>query len=240
MTQNTRTNVYIGAIYRCSLEDEERIERYNTPKEGAEWVYNQQISRATIRAIANKITVNISGGQLSAYGYVWKIDDDDLPGEMWKEVPDYLIDGHKNVFASSEGRIKRRNFISYGYVRKNENYKVIGIGRDQYLVQRLVAFAFLPNFYGLPLVEHKDDNKLNNRLYNLKWSTYSDNGKNAFKTGAQKFNKVLNQYDLNDNFIEQFNSAEDVKRKYGYDPTCIHDCCKGKTKKSYNFKWKYV
>ena len=39
-------------------------------------------------------------------------------------------------------------------------------------VHGLVAELFLPNYYGEPTVDHKDQNKLNNSLYNLKWETH--------------------------------------------------------------------
>jgi len=38
-------------------------------------------------------------------------------------------------------------------------------------IHRLMGQLFLPNFENLPTVEHKDKNKFNNSLFNLKWET---------------------------------------------------------------------
>lgn len=44
-----------------------------------------------------------------------------------------------------------------------------------FYAHRLVALHFIPNPNDLPVVNHIDGNKLNNKIDNLEWTTYSDN-----------------------------------------------------------------
>lgn len=69
------------------------------------------------------------------------------------------------------------------YLCKNSKRKAL-------TVHRLVAKAFIPNPSDLPEVNHKDGDKLNNRVSNLEWSSISDNRKHAYDTGLQP-NKVF-------------------------------------------------
>lgn len=98
---------------------------------------------------------------------------------MIKDYPKYEI--------SNKGRVKNieLNKLVNPYVRNY--YMCVGLYKDrkQYKIEvhRLVAIEFLENKKGLPLVNHKDGNKLNNNLENLEWSTSSQNTKHAHENG---------------------------------------------------------
>ena len=57
-------------------------------------------------------------------------------------------------------------------------YPTVGLWLDDKVqtktVHRLMGELFLPNFKGLPTINHKDRNRSNNSLYNLEWATYRD------------------------------------------------------------------
>lgn len=54
------------------------------------------------------------------------------------------------------------------------------------LAHRLVAEYFLNNLEKLPVVNHKDGNKLNNNVNNLEWVTYSENNLHAYNNGLKE------------------------------------------------------
>jgi predicted transcriptional regulator len=96
------------------------------------------------------------------------------------------IPGFRYYSASKTGRIYSHLTQKYlkpvpdkwGYYRvtvKDDNGKW-----SKKTIHRLVAFAFLPNPEGFPVVHHIDDCKTNNCLDNLEWCTYSHNNRMDF------------------------------------------------------------
>lgn len=58
--------------------------------------------------------------------------------------------------------------------------------RSNFLVHRLVAFAFVPNPKSLPHVNHINGVKWDNRAINLEWTDRSGNIRHAIKTGLKR------------------------------------------------------
>ena len=69
----------------------------------------------------------------------------------------------------------------YRYYRLSLNNE-----KKMFYAHRLVAEHFLENFNNLPIVNHKDGNKLNNEVSNLEWVSYSDNAQYAHAIGLVK------------------------------------------------------
>jgi group I intron endonuclease len=53
----------------------------------------------------------------------------------------------------------------------------------------------------------------------------------------KRFEKII-QYDMNGNFIKEWNSSKEAAKFYNKNPTCISHCIRGKVKSSIGFIWK--
>lgn len=112
-----------------------------------------------------------------------------LPKQIWKD-----IEGYKGLYqVSNTGRVRSLNYLHTGKTKvmkqgtNKGGYKVIGLHRNGkrkvHSVHRLVALAFIPNPNNYPFINHKDENKTNNAVWNLEWCTpkYNSNYGNCRK-----------------------------------------------------------
>jgi len=72
---------------------------------------------------------------------------------------------------------------------------------------------------------------------------FGNKGKNLSPTHREKAArnryKPILQYSLQSEFIREWDSATTVSSLKGWNRANIHDCCRGKQKTSYGYKWKY-
>lgn len=176
--------------------------------------------------------------------------------EEWKDIPNY--EGLYQV--SNLGRVKSlekidalghrlkekilKPQINRGYYRVNLYKNSI---QKNYRVHRLVWEAFngqIPKGYE---VNHINEIKSDNRLSNLNLMTHKENVN--FGTRNERAGKVLKnrkdqsklvlQYDLQDNFVKEYPSAHQAERELGFAQRHICECCNGKLKTAYGYKWRY-
>lgn len=174
--------------------------------------------------------------------------------EEWRDIYGfeglYLISSLGNV--KSIERVKRNNA---GIQRVDERLRVLTPDKDGYLrvclskdglhylksVHRLVAEAFIPNPFNLPVVNHKNENKHDNRVENLEWCTVQYNtlyGTGRIKS-AMKQGRSVEQLDLNGNVIEEFYSMGYAERATGIPQPNIHKVCIGARKTAGGYKWRH-
>lgn len=97
----------------------------------------------------------------------------------WKAIP-----GFAGYEASTSGEIrnaKTKRIIKTEAQRKN--YRFINIADCMQPVHRLVALTFVPAVEGKRYVNHKNNDKRDNRAENLEWVTNSENVKQAVAEG---------------------------------------------------------
>lgn len=162
-----------------------------------------------------------------------------MENEKWVKIDnfDYYISNYGNV-KNKDGKLRKLKMDRYGYL-------TIGLwknGKAKYFtVHRLVAIHFIENPENKPQVNHIDGNKLNNNINNLEWNTAGENTYHAYKNNLIKhYNRKINQYDLDGNFIKTWDSAKDVEIKTNIHNSAICNCCKNKRKTAGGYIWKYV
>ena len=121
----------------------------------------------------------------------------DLPGEIWREVPGF----NTILMVSNYARVMKlpRHWSPEKAILKQINYGggylaiSISVNRIQLklLVHRLVALAFLSNEENKPFIDHIDNNKHNNISTNLHWVTHKENMNNPLTKAKRpkRYNK---------------------------------------------------
>ena len=126
----------------------------------------------------------------------------------------YTISNLGIVRSLLTGKIMKPYVTKFGYARVNLR---IAHSRDykSYFVHRLVASAFLENKDNLAEVNHKDCNRLNNKVDNLEWMSKEDNIRYSFTHGNASNKGLKNpnaKLDLND--IKAIRSLKATNRFY--------------------------
>lgn len=100
--------------------------------------------------------------------------------EIWKKINSDIIDDRYII--SNTGKVKD-TITGFEYISKSKKhnlYIVLNLKckdgkRKRFLLHRLVASTFIPNFNNYPIVNHIDENRQNNCVENLEWCTQKHN-----------------------------------------------------------------
>ena len=89
--------------------------------------------------------------------------------EIFKEIPGTFTEA--SYYISNRGKVLSfcRNSFKFLKPDISTGYKRVKINKENRLIHRLVAEAFIPNPENKAEVHHKDKNPHNNRAENLMW-----------------------------------------------------------------------
>lgn len=184
--------------------------------------------------------------------------------EIWRDVPGYeglyMVSNLGRVMSLLSGKKKILQLL------RDKNYYFVRLrkgGAAKCLrVHRLVAETFIDNPNNYPVVNHINWDKLDNRVENLEWCTYSYNNwyvqgnKTKYEDVLRNKNRVKKKRDYlqrkaNQNSYGQrrimcvetgkiYDSISDAGRDCGVDRTGITSALIGRQRTSGGFHWKYV
>lgn len=188
---------------------------------------------------------------------------EDLPNEIWKQTR------FVNYVVSNYGRVKRLAHVSipesndpHAHHRTYcEKMIKLATNRCGYLfhrfsinghlvhgyVHQLVAEAFIPNPQNLPFINHKNENKSDNRVYNLEWCTAKFNSnygtcqqRRAVSIMKMRRERVVDvdQYDKNGNYITSFHTKGELDDA-GFVVKTVLRCCSKEQETSHGFVWRF-
>lgn len=108
----------------------------------------------------------------------------------WKKLKrnnNYSINENGEVRNDVTGTIKK------AYINKQNGYYMVDLYENnkstKVTIHRLLAETFIPNPDNKPCVDHKDGNRQNNALSNLRWATFTDNN-SRFNTIGVRSEKI--------------------------------------------------
>lgn len=184
--------------------------------------------------------------------FIMDFTKEELANEEWRDIAGY--EGKYQV--SSLGRMRsfarfsapriiapRRD--AYGYMM----YSLFNNGkRIIKKAHRLVGVTFIPNGYNLPEINHKDEDKTNNRVSNLEWCSHLYNSRYGTKIPRLSFYAMyqghclrkIRQYSLEGAFIKEHISSRMAERETGVKHQNIIEVCKGAQRQAKGYLWCYA
>lgn len=187
-----------------------------------------------------------------------------LKGERWKPLRGY----EKEYRISNYGRLLTlpRNGIpntKICMVNLSGRYWRVGLRKNDrrhyFSVHRLVAETFIPNPDNLPQVDHINNNRMDNRVANLRWTTAKQNRNNPltviehhkamFRLRKNEHCRRVIKMSMSGEVLDIYQSVRDAARITGIDRANIRAAALGKKKWVRNhwatvrsaggFRWKF-
>lgn len=165
--------------------------------------------------------------------------------EEWQDIAGY--EGLYQV--SNLGRVKSLNYGRTGKEKilspgNNWGYQMVSLYkngiRKQFKIHRLVAETFIPNPDNFSQINHRDENRKNNRVNNLEWCSvqYNLTYNNRHIKATRKLAKKIGCF-KDGKLIKVYDAVRDVK-KAGFHDGNVCSALKGRRKSAGGYHWQYL
>jgi hypothetical protein len=155
-----------------------------------------------------------------------------------------LIPNFSRYTITKDGVI--RNLKGHIMSQHNNGYMETKLMRDSdnkrttCQIHRLVASTYIPNPNNLPQVNHKNGDRMDNRIDNLEWITRKGNIQHSEKLKLRRIHKKqVIQLTVDNTPIAEFESIAEAERLTGVDHRHISRVCNGNGLTAKGFKWEF-
>lgn len=109
-------------------------------------------------------------------------------------------------------------------------------------VHRLIGLTFLSPVKGKDEINHIDEDKTNNAVWNLEWCTHKENNNHGTRLAriAKANSKPVGQYTIDGKLVKTWESTMEVERKLGFNSSGVSRVARGERKMMYGYVWKYI
>ncbi len=161
---------------------------------------------------------------------------------MWKNLPKDLHFSRYQVSECGKIRNKHTGYVFQTLPQKT-GYISVCVKNDKNetsacILHRLIAKTFIPNPNNLPIVDHINRIRHDNRVENLRWVTPRENNLNV--TPHTRKCREVEQLDMDGNLIKRWSGIRKAEDTLGISHGKICMVCKGVRNMTGGFKWRYT
>lgn len=177
-------------------------------------------------------------------------------GEIWKPVvgwEDYYIVSNMQRIVFLGRTVKNGNGVRNIPPKlckptiKNNGYLYIDLWannkRRREYIHRIVAMAWIDNPNGYTQIDHRDGNRVNNSIENLRWCTYAINNSNPISKMKYAISRVEDKTKsveiacVKDGILLKVYPYAATVADDDFSPACVRLCLHGKMKSHKGFQW---